>query len=118
MNKDGKSVSPNAASFQAAASNADWEKAEGFHVVLTNEPGAGSWPIAGATFILMHKQPQDPKAAAEALKFFDWAYAKGDGMAEELDYVPMPDNVVAAVKKVWATEIKDASGKPIYALSN
>ena len=63
-------------------------------MILTDQPGAESWPIAGATFILMHKQPQDPAAAAEALKFFAWAYAKGDKMAEELDYVPMPDNVV------------------------
>ena len=66
----------------------------GFGVILTDQPGAESWPIAGATFILMHKQPQDPAAAAEALKFFAWAYAKGDKMAEDLDYVPMPDNVV------------------------
>ena len=68
--------------------------------ILTNEPGAESWPIAGATFILMHKQPQDAAAAREALKFFDWAYAKGDKMAEDLDYVPMPDKVVGAIKKV------------------
>ena len=94
INKDGKTVAPNVASFQAAAANADWEKAAGFYVILTDEPGAGSWPIAGATFILIHKQPQDPAAAAEALKFFAWAYAKGDKMAEDLDYVPMPDKVV------------------------
>jgi phosphate transport system substrate-binding protein len=118
INKDGKVVAPNAAAFQAAAANADWEKAEGFYVILTDQPGAASWPIAGATFILIHKQPQDPAAAAEALKFFSWAYAKGDKMAEELDYVPMPKNVVAAIKKVWANEVKDASGKPVFAASN
>ena len=84
----------------AAAANADWEGTPGFGVVLTNEPGATSWPLAGATFILMHKVPQDAVAAKEALKFFDWAYAKGDKMAEELDYVPMPDKVVGAIKKV------------------
>ena len=115
INKSGKAVAPKAAAFQAAAANADWEKAEGFYVILTDEPGAESWPIAGATFILLHKQPKDPAAATEALKFFKWAYTKGDRMAQELDYVPMPDNVVAAIEKVWATEIRDAGGK---ALSN
>jgi phosphate transport system substrate-binding protein len=118
VNKDGKTVAPSAEAFQAAAASADWEGTPGFAVVLTDEPGAGSWPIAGATFILIHKQPQDPVAASEALKFFAWAYAKGDKMAEELDYVPMPDKVVAAIQKVWAAEIKDASGKPLAALSN
>jgi phosphate transport system substrate-binding protein len=118
INKDGKTVSPNSASFQAAAASADWEKTEGFYVILTDQPGATSWPIAGATFILIHKQPQDPAAAAEALKFFDWAYAKGDKMAEDLDYVPMPDPVVTAIKKVWAAEIKDQSGKPLLAMSH
>jgi phosphate transport system substrate-binding protein len=118
INKDGKAVAPNAAAFQAAAAHADWEKADGFHVILTDQPGAESWPIAGATFILIHKQPQDPAAAAEALKFFAWAYAKGDRMAEELDYVPMPDRVVDAIQKVWATQIKDAGGKPIFVASH
>ena len=118
LNKDGKSVAPNAKAFQAAAANADWEKAEDFYVILTDEPGPESWPIAGATFILMPKQPRDPAVAAEALKFFAWAYAKGDRMAEDLDYVPMPDPVVAAVQKMWASEIKDASGKPLFAASN
>ena len=86
--------------------------------VLTDEAGADSWPLAGATFILMHKVPQDAVAAREALKFFDWAYAKGGKMAEELDYVPMPDKVVGAIQKEWAARIKDASGKPLHALSN
>ncbi|HEY3149557.1 MAG TPA: phosphate ABC transporter substrate-binding protein PstS [Dongiaceae bacterium] len=118
INKDGKPVEPTAESFTAAAANADWMGTPGFGVILTNEAGAGSWPIAGATFILLHKQPQDPAAASEALKFFAWAYAKGDKMAQDLDYVPMPDKVVAAIQKVWATEVKDASGKPLFALSN
>jgi phosphate transport system substrate-binding protein len=118
INKDGKTIAPNAKAFQAAAANADWEKAEGFYVILTDQPGAESWPIAGATFILIHKQPQDPAAAGEALKFFSWAYAKGDKMAEDLDYVPMPKKVVSAIQKVWAVQIKDAAGKPIYALTN
>src|SRR5204862_661989 len=115
---DGKSVPPSAKAFQAAAAKADWEKAEGFYVILTDEPGPESWPIAGATFILIHKQPQDPAAAAEALKFFSWAYAKGDKMAEDLDYVPMPAPVVTAVQKVWAAQIKDASGKPLLGVSH
>jgi phosphate transport system substrate-binding protein len=118
INKDGKTVSPNAAAFQAAAANANWEKSDNFYVILTDQPGAGSWPIAGATFILMYKQPQDPVAAQQALKFFDWAYAKGDKMAEELDFVPMPDNIVALIKKTWAEQIKDKGGKPIFAAIN
>ncbi len=84
INKDGKTVEPSSAAFQAAAASAKWDKADGFHVILTEQPGAASWPIAGATFILIHKQPKDPVAAAEALKFFAWAYAKGDKMAEDL----------------------------------
>ena len=83
VNKDGKTVAPTSESFQAAAAYADWTGTPGFGVILTDEPGADSWPIAGATFILIHKQPQDPAAASEALKFFSWAYAKGDKMAEE-----------------------------------
>jgi len=118
VNKDGKSVAPSAKAFQAAAANADWEKAEGFYVILTDEPGPDSWPIAGATFILIHKQPQDPAAAAEALKFFSWAYAKGDKMAEDLDYVPMPDKVVTAIQKEWAAKVKDAGGKPLFAAAH
>jgi phosphate transport system substrate-binding protein len=118
VNKDGKVVAPTAEAFKAAAANADWEGTPGFGVILTNEAGAASWPLAGATFILMHKQPKDVAAASEALKFFAWAYAKGAKMAEELDYVPMPDKVVGAIQKAWSAQIKDPSGKPLYALSN
>jgi phosphate transport system substrate-binding protein len=117
-NKDGKAVAPTIESFTAAARNANWEAAPGFGVILTNESGADTWPMTSATFVLMHKQPSDPVAAAEVLKFFNWAYAKGGKMAEELDYVPMPGNVVNAVHKLWASEIKDAGGRPIFALSN
>ncbi len=113
VNKDGKAVAPSSESFQAAAANAGWEKADSYYVILTDEPGAKSWPIAGATFILIHKQPQDPAVAAEALRFFAWAYEKGDKMAEELDYVPLPTNVVGLIKKTWAAEIKGADGKPL-----
>jgi phosphate transport system substrate-binding protein len=118
VNKDGKTVSPTAESFMAAAASADWEGTPGFGVILTNEAGAGSWPIAGATFILIHKQPQNVAAATDALKFFAWAYAKGDKMAEDLDYVPMPDKVVNAIQKMWASQIKDASGKPIFSVTH
>ena len=118
VNRDGKSVAPTAGSFMAAAANANWEGTPGFGVVLTNEPGAESWPLAGATFILMHKQPQDAVASREALKFFDWAYSKGDKMAQDLDYVPMPDKVVGAIKKSWMSQLKDKDGKPLLALSN
>jgi phosphate transport system substrate-binding protein len=114
VNKDGKAVDPTADSFKAAAAGANWEGTPGFGVLLTNQPGAGTWPIAGATFILMYKQPSDPAAASEALKFFAWAYEKGGKMAEDLDYVPMPASVVASVKKVWSGQIKDSSGKPIF----
>jgi len=113
-NKAGKAVAPTIESFSAAAANANWDRTPGFGVILTNEPGAASWPIAGATFILIHKQPGDPAAAGAALKFFNWAYAKGGKMAEELDYVPMPGNVVSAVQRLWAAQIKDASGKPLF----
>jgi phosphate transport system substrate-binding protein len=114
INKDGKTVEASSAAFQAAAGSAKWDKADGFHVILTEQPGAESWPIAGATFILIQKQPKEPAAAAEALKFFAWAYAKGDKMAEDLDYVPLPKNVVSEIEKLWTSDIKDASGKPIY----
>jgi phosphate transport system substrate-binding protein len=118
INADGKTVSPLSETFQAAAANADWNSVPGYGVILSNQPGAQSWPMTAATFILIHKQPQDPAAAAEALKFFAWAYANGGKAAEELDFVPMPTAVVSAVEGVWAKEIKDASGKPIFAASH
>jgi phosphate transport system substrate-binding protein len=114
INKEGKAVGPTSAAFQAAAANADWNSAPGYDVILANQPGAESWPMTAATFILIHKQPDDAAAVTEALKFFAWAYAKGDKMAEELDYVPMPKKVVAEIEKVWASQIKDANGKALY----
>jgi phosphate transport system substrate-binding protein len=93
VNRDGKAVAANAETVQAAAANADWEHAEGFDLILTNQPGAKAWPIAASTFILMPKRAADAAAAKAALEFFSWAYAKGDRMAAELDYVPMPDGV-------------------------
>ncbi len=118
VNKDGKTVAPTSESFQASAASADWTGTPGFGVILTDQAGATSWPISGATFILIHKQPPDPAAAAEALKFFAWGYAKGARMAEELDYVPLPSSVVTAIQKVWVSDIKDANGKPIFATSH
>jgi phosphate transport system substrate-binding protein len=87
-------------------------------VILANQPGATSWPMTAATFILIPKQPQDPAAATEALKFFAWAYSKGAKMAEELDYVPMPSKVVSEIEAMWSKEIKDGSGKPLHVTSN
>jgi phosphate transport system substrate-binding protein len=113
INKDGKRVVPNTESFSAAAAGADWANAPGFYLILTDQHGAKSWPIVGATFILMHAEPDDPVAATEALKFFSWAYQNGSKMAEELDYVPLPNPVVALIKKKWAAEIKGADGKPL-----
>jgi len=118
INKDGKAVEPVTKSFQAAAANADWMSQPGFGVILTDEPGADSWPITAATFILIHKQPQDPAAASEALKFFAWAYKSGAPMAEALDYIPMPEKVVADVQSVWAKEIKGADGRALYSATN
>jgi phosphate transport system substrate-binding protein len=118
LNKDGKTVSPTSEAIQAAAANADWNSVPGYGVILANQPGAGSWPMTAATFILIPKQPQDPAAATEALKFFSWAYAKGAKMAEDLVYVPMPAKVAASVEAMWAKEIKDTSGKPLHVTSN
>jgi phosphate transport system substrate-binding protein len=115
MNKDGNKVAPEMDAFQAAAAGADWKGTPGFAVILTNQPGAKSWPITAATFILMYKQPKDPDQSAAALKFFDWAYANGDKMAAELDYIPMPDSVVDLVHAEWK-EIKDTKGNPVFAM--
>jgi phosphate transport system substrate-binding protein len=112
-NRDGKVVSPEIKAFQAAAANADWSKAPGYYLILVDQPGAQSWPITGASFILMHKEVKDAADALTALKFFSWAYAKGDKMAEELDYVPLPENVVKMVEQTWTGDIK-SSGKPVW----
>jgi phosphate transport system substrate-binding protein len=106
INKAGKTVQPTVAAFQAAAANADWAKAPGYYVILTDQPGETSWPITAATFILIHKVPTDKAASADAIKFFTWAFAKGDKMAEELDYIPMPDSVVKLIEQTWTSDIK------------
>ena len=112
-NHEGKFVAPEAKAFQAAAANADWEKAEGYYLILTDQAGAESWPITGASFIIMYRQPKDAAAASEALKFFDWAYKNGTDLASQLDYVPLPEKVVKLVKKTWANSIQD-KGKPVW----
>jgi phosphate transport system substrate-binding protein len=113
-NKAGNAVDPSAETFQAAAANADWAHADSFYVILTDQAGAKSWPITGASFILVYKQPDDPAAVAEALKFFAWAFKDGASMAAELDYVPLPAALIAEAKKAWATQIKTADGKPVW----
>ena len=114
VNKDGKTVEATPEAIMSAAGGADWAHAPGFYMILTDSPGAKSWPIAGATFILLPKQPKDPAATKEALKFFEWAYKNGDEMASGLDYIPMPDNVVSLIAAKWKSDIKDDGGKPIY----
>lgn len=111
QNKDGQFVAPDDATFKAAAAGADW--ARSFYQVLTEQPGKDSWPISGATFILMHKQQEKPEQAANALKFFQWAFANGDKMAADLDYVPLPDSVKNLTRQQWSQALKDASGKAI-----
>ena len=113
-NKDGAYVAPNAKAFAAAAAGADWNAAPGMYLILTDAPGKTSWPIAGATFILMHKAQEKPENAKEVLKFFNWAYVKGDKMAEDLDYVPLPDSVVHLIETHWKSQIKDTAGKSVY----
>jgi phosphate transport system substrate-binding protein len=112
-NKDGEFVSPASAAFRAAAANADWSKTQDFYLLLTNQPGKDSWPITGATFILLHKQQSKPDVAREVIRFFDWAYLNGGKLADDLDYVPMPENVVKLVEQSWQ-QIKGPDGKAVW----
>jgi len=112
-NRSGNFVSPSIDTFMAAGESADWKGTPGFSVVLTNQPGKSSWPIACATFILVQKNPQDCGKAKEVLKFFDWAYRNGGAMAKSLDYVPIPKNVSDLMEAAWAKEIKCAS-QPVW----
>ncbi len=114
QNREGTFVTPNDKSFQAAAAGADWKNAPGFYEILTNEPGKESWPITGATFILMHKVQANAERAKSVLQFFDWAYKDGDKMASDLDYIPMPDAVVKLVHEQWKSKLKDANGKAVW----
>ncbi len=113
-NRDGSYVGPDDLTFQSAAAGADWKGTPGFNLMLTDQPGKNSWPITGATFILMHKAQADAGKAKEVLKFFDWAYANGDKMAIDLDYVPMPDPVVKLVQDVWKAQLRDSNGKAVW----
>jgi phosphate transport system substrate-binding protein len=109
-NRANNFVAPSDTSFKAAAAGADWSKS--FYQVLTDEPGKDSWPITGATFIMMHIKQDKPQQAVAVLKFFNWAYTDGDKIADELDYVPMPDSVKGAIRDQWR-KLTDASGKAV-----
>ena len=113
-NKDGAFLQPDDEAFKAAASGAEWTKAPGFGVVLTDAAGKQSWPITGVSYILMHKTQADAAKGLEVVKFFDWAFKNGAPAAAELDYVPMPASVVKLVQANWKANLKDASGKAIY----
>jgi len=113
QNQQGHFVTPDKASFQAAASRADWLRTPGFHLILTNQSGENTWPIVGATFILMQKQQMKPKTAKEVLKFFDWAYENGAPTALELDYVLVPPPIVAAIKASWQ-QLSDENNMPLF----
>jgi len=110
-NKDGQFVAPNDDAFKAAAAGADWSKT--FYQITTDQPGKEAWPLTNPTYILMYKTQEKPASAAASLKFFDWAFGNGDKMADELDYVPLPDSVKTLVRKLWTENLKDASGKAI-----
>ena len=115
QNKAGKFPAPDDKAFQAAAASADWKAAPGFGISLVNQAGDDAWPITAATFILVYKEPVDAAKSAEVLKFFDWAYKNGDKLATELDYVPLPDNVVGLIHEEWKG-IKGKDGKPVFGM--
>ena len=114
QNKAGEFVLPDDLTFKAAAANANWEKAPGFYEILTDQPGKTSWPMTGASFILMHKAQEKPENAKQVLNFFEWAFKNGGKSAEDLDYVPLPESLVKLVQAQWKSTLKDAGGKPIY----
>lgn len=114
VSKDGTALMPSSKTFQAAAANADWQKAPGFYLILTQQPGQESWPITGASFILMHKQQDNVANAKQVLDFYSWAYKNGQAMAESLDYVAMPAGVVSTIEASWRQNIKDKDGKPVW----
>ncbi len=113
-NRDGNFVAPDDTTFQAAAAGADWSKAPGMYLVLTNQAGKDSYPITGAVFVLMHKSQAKPEKALAALKFFDYAFKNGGKAAAELEYVPMPAGVVTLVQQMWKADIKSATGTPVW----
>jgi phosphate transport system substrate-binding protein len=113
-NRDGQFVQPNNDTFKSAAAGAAWDKTPGFAVVSTDQPGKASWPITGATFVLMHKNQADGVKGKEVLKFIDWSYKNGGAMATELDYIPMPAPVVDLIEKSWKAQFKDEAGKAVW----
>jgi phosphate transport system substrate-binding protein len=113
QNQAGQFVAPESASFQAAAANADWSKSPAYDILLTDQPGEKSWPITGATFILMYEKPEKPETSKQVLDFFAWAYHNGDKMADDLAYVPMPDKVVGLIENTWK-QVKGANGQPVW----
>ena len=114
QNRDGQFVQPDDLTFQAAAAGADWKGTPGFGAILTDQPGKTSWPITGASFILMQSKQDKPQNAAETLKFFDWAFKNGQAMATELDYVPMPEPLDTQIADAWKAQVKDGAGKAVW----
>ena len=114
QNKAGEFVLPHDLTFKAAAANAKWENAPGFYEILTDQLGKASWPMTGASFILMHKAQEKPENGRQVLQFFDWAFKNGGKTAEELDYVPLPDSLIKLVQAAWKTQLTDKTAKPIY----
>jgi phosphate transport system substrate-binding protein len=113
-NREGQFVTPEDDAFKAAAANAKWKAEEGFYQMLTNQPGKASWPISGATFILMHAKQDNAADGKEVLKFFDWAYSNGGKLATDLNYVPLPENVVKLIRDSWKSQIKGANGAAVW----
>ena len=113
-NRAGQFVAPTSATFQAAAANADWASAKDYYLILTDQPGDNAWPITGASFILVYRQPDHPERTRAVLKFFDWAFRHGGELAEKLDYVPMPQKVVDMVEATWHQAIRDPNGQPLW----
>ena len=109
-NHDGAFVAPDEETFKAAAAGADWNKS--FNQMITDQPGKNAWPISTATFILMNIKQDKPANATETFKFFSWAYKNGGKIAADLDYVPMPDNVIGTIERAWG-QVTDAAGKPV-----
>ncbi|HED14150.1 MAG TPA: phosphate ABC transporter substrate-binding protein PstS, partial [Gammaproteobacteria bacterium] len=114
QNRAGIFVTPTAENFQAAAVGADWAHAKGYYIVLTDQPGAKSWPITGASFILMYKKQTNAAQAKEVLQFFDWSYKNGGAAAKSLDYVPIPESVSNLVRATWKKVLRDSDGQPIW----
>lgn len=113
-NKAGQFVKPGQEAFIAAAQNADWN-APGMAASLIDQQGATSWPIVSPTFILLPKNPTDAERSRNVMKFFDWAFKNGARLAQELDYIPLPEAVQAKIRQAWAAEVK-ANGQPVWAL--